>query len=297
VYWVQDLYPELAVEFGVLRASSPTTRALDVLSRAILRHAEAVVVLGGAMSERVTAKGVARERIHVIPNWADGRSIRPVPHEENPFRREHGLDGKTVFLYSGNMGRGHDLSTLLAAARAMRDEAVFMFIGDGAKRSEVESASHECSFIRLVPYQPRDRLAHSLSAGDVHLIAQDASTLGLMEPSKLYGILAAGRPVLYVGPAASEIACTVERERVGRVVANRDVAGVVRALRELAANRETLGMRARAAFDAGYDRPHRTAQFMRILRGIFDQSDGRRRSRTNSQRRGTGVPSALHAAR
>jgi len=265
VYWVQDLYPELAIEFGVLTRRSPATRVLEFASRTVLRQADAVVALGDAMAQRLIANGARESRVHVIPNWADGTGIRPIAHAENPFRREHGFDGKPVFLYSGNMGRGHDLATLLSAAHAMREEAVFAFIGDGAKRPEVEAAARECPSIRLLPYQPRARLSQSLSAADVHLIAQDASTVGLIEPSKLYGILAAGRPVLYVGPASSEVARTIEREAVGRVIANGNVDGVVQALRELGETRDVLGARARVAFDMAYDRRHRTAEFMGVL--------------------------------
>jgi len=268
VYWVQDLYPELAVEFGVLGAGSLATRLFDSASQFVIRRADRLVVLGDAMAERVIAKGAERERVQVIPNWADGEAVRPISPRENAFRREQGLDGKLVFLYSGNMGRGHDLETLLAAARVMRDEAVFLFIGDGARRPVVEAAARECPSIRVLPYQPRARLSESLSAGDVHLIAQDAGTVGLIEPSKLYGILAVGRPVLYVGPRESEVARTIEREGVGRVVANGDVDGAVKAMRELAAESESLGSRARAALDARYTRRHRTNEFVRLLESV-----------------------------
>ena len=268
VYWVQDLYPELAIEFGVLRRGSLATRLLDAASRSMIRSADRLVVLGGAMAERVVAKGAARERIHVIPNWADDEAVRPVAHSENAFRREQGLDGRPVFLYSGNMGRGHDIGTLLAAARALRNDAHVVFIGDGAKRTEVETAARECPSIRVLPYQPRARLSESLSAGDVHLVAQDACTVGLIEPSKLYGILAVGRPVMYVGPRQSEVARTIEREGVGRVVANGDVSGAVKAMRELAAGWEAIGVRARAALDARYARRHRTAEFMRLVQDL-----------------------------
>lgn len=267
VYWMQDVYPELAVEFGVLRKGALAERLFERLSRWTLRRASAVIVLGEAMADRVRAKGAASEAIHVVPNWADGAGVRPVAPEANAFRREHGLEGKRVVLYSGNMGRGHDLATLLGAARRFAADpgVVFLFVGDGARRREVEAAAREQPSIRLLPYQPRERLAESLSAGDVHLVSQDACTLGLIEPSKLYGVLAAGRPVLYVGPSGSEAAGTIVREGVGDVVANGDVAGAAAALQRLLANAAPLGARARQVFEQAYDRRLRTARIAELV--------------------------------
>lgn len=270
VYWLQDVYPELAVEFGVLRARSVAARGFDALSRWTMRSADAVVVLGEAMGERVRAKGVDPARIHVIPNWADGAAVGPVRPEENPFLRAHGLVGKRVALYSGNMGRAHDLETLFGAARRLRhrDDLAFVFVGDGARRGEVEAAARELPAIRLLPYQPRERLGESLSAGALHLVTQAPSTVGLIEPSKLYGAMAAGRPVLYVGPPETEAARTVSREGLGAVVPNGDDAGAAAAIEQVLGDADALGARARAAFEARYSRSLRTTQFATLLRRL-----------------------------
>lgn len=270
VYWLQDVYPELAIELGMLRAGSIPARVLEAGSRWTLRRADQVVVLGEAMASRVLAKGVPRHRVQVIPNWADPDDIRPIRREENAFRREHGLDGKRVVLYSGNMGRGHDLATILDVARALRGDTtvVFVFIGEGAKRAEVEGAARELPNVRLLPYQPRERLAESLSSGDVHVVTQDACTVGLIEPSKLYGVLAAGRPVLYVGPSGTESARTILAEGAGAVVANGDVGGARDAVEALLARSEPIGARARERFVERYSRRQRTASFAALLRDL-----------------------------
>jgi glycosyltransferase involved in cell wall biosynthesis len=267
VYWLQDVYPELAVEFGVFGARSPAARAFDLASRFTLRRADAVVVLGEAMGERVRAKGVRPERIHVLPNWADGAAVRPVPAAANDFRRAHGLDGKRVVLYSGNMGRAHDLGTILEAARLLRDRAdlAFVFVGEGAKRAEVEAAAKELPSIRLLPYQPREQLGASLSSGELHVVTQEPFTVGLVEPSKLYGAMAAGRPVLYIGPPETEAARTVEREGIGAVLPIGDAPAAAAAIERLVAGSAELGARARARFEARYDRALRTAQFAALL--------------------------------
>ena len=270
VYWLQDVYPELAVEFGVFGARSPAARLFGAASRWTLRRADAIVVLGEAMGERVRAKGVPAARVHVLPNWADGAAVRPAPAEADAFLKQHGLQGKRVVLYSGNMGRAHDLSTIVAAARLLRHrpELAFVFVGDGAKRGEVEAAARELPSIHVLPYQPRERLGASLSSGELHLVTQEPFTVGLVEPSKLYGAMAAGRPVLYIGPPETEAARTVEREGIGAVLPIGDAAGVAAAIEALLERSAELGARARAAFLARYDRRLRTAQFASILRSV-----------------------------
>ncbi|MBK9519309.1 MAG: glycosyltransferase family 4 protein [Anaeromyxobacter sp.] len=270
VYWLQDVYPELAVEFGVLGAGSLPARALDLASRATLKRADAVVVLGEAMGNLVEGKGVPPDRVHLLPNWSDGQAVRPVEAGSNEFRRRHGLDGKKVVLYSGNMGRGHDMRTLLDAARLLvgHPEVVFMFVGDGAKRAEVEAEARDLPSVRCLPYQPRSKLSESLSAGDIHVVSQDPGTLGLIEPSKIYGVMAVGRPMLYIGPATSEAACTVSRENIGEVVPCGDAPAAAAAILRLLRGGPALGTAARAAFERAYDRRLRTAAFELLLRSL-----------------------------
>jgi len=266
VFWLQDVYPDLAIEFGVVRRDGAVAGASRAVAEWTLRRADRVVVLGEAMAARVAAHGVPGPRIRVVPNWADGRCLVPLDPTKNRFIRDHGLEGKRIVLYSGNMGRAHDLATLLGAARAMRarDDLVFLFIGDGDKRREVEAAAAALPAVRILPYMPREQLSESLSSGDVHVVSQSTGTLGLLEPSKLYGAMAVGRPVLFIGPAGGEAAVTVARERLGEVVAPGDVAGAVAALERLLGDDEA-GPRARAAFERAYDRPVRTAQLASIL--------------------------------
>lgn len=266
-YWLQDVYPDLAVALGLMRAGSVTHRAFRAADRWLLKHAGAIIVLGEAMREHLAGKGYPQERIAVVPNWADGKSLRPIEPALNRFRRENGLDGKRVVLYSGNMGRAHDIATILEVARSLRAEpdVQFVFIGDGHYRQMVEDAARGSPNISLLPYQRREELAESLSAGDVHVVTQKPATLGLMEPSKLYGVLAVGRPVLFIGPAASEVGRTVVRERAGERVDNGDVVGAAAGLRRLLEGRAPGTPSIRQVFDEHYDRRHRTAQFEAVL--------------------------------
>ena len=270
VYWVQDLYPEIAVAFGALRERAPTTRAMAALSRKVMAASASVVVLGEAMKERAIQAGAQPDRVSIIPNWADGEVIRPVSHESNPLREDLARGARFVVLYSGNIGRAHEVTTLVQTAKllATRSDIAFVFQGDGAKRAEAVLAMRGLPNVRFAPYQPREKLSESLSAADLHLITLAPNVLGLLEPSKLYGVMAAGRPSVYVGPGRSEVGRTIRAEDIGVCVENGDVAGLVDAIVTRAAEpsrgREE-GARARAAFDREYSRPRRTAQFASLL--------------------------------
>jgi glycosyltransferase involved in cell wall biosynthesis len=270
VYWVQDLYPDIAVAVGALRERSLAVRAMRAVSRRVLRRADAVVALGEEMRDRCVAAGAARERTHVIPNWADAAAIRPVRHETNGLRDRIAGGARFVAMYSGNMGRGHDVETLLDAARLLRgrDGIAFVFAGDGAKRPLVEAAARELPNVRLAPYQPRERLSESLSAADVHLVALSREVEGLAEPSKLYGIMAAGRPALYVGPEGAEVARTIERAGCGRRVPNGDAPALAAAIAALAEDPRAcsdMGERARRALETEYQRATATRRFRDVV--------------------------------
>jgi glycosyltransferase involved in cell wall biosynthesis len=273
VCWVQDLYPEIAVAFGALRERSLAARAMAAVSRLVLSRADAVVALGEEMRHRCIAAGAVPERAHVIPNWADGRGVRPVLHSANGLRELLAGGARFVAMYSGNMGRGHDVETLLDAARLLRErrEIAFVFAGDGAKRPLVEAAARELPNVRLAPYQPREKLSESLCAADVHLVTLAREVEGLAEPSKLYGIMAAGRPALFVGPERAEVALTLERERCGRRLANGDAAGLAEAIVAFAADPaswQEMGALARQALEARYQRSVATRRFVELVREI-----------------------------
>ena len=277
VYWVQDLYPEVAVAMGALGARSPATLAMAAASRRVMRGADLVVVLGEAMRERVVAAGARRERTTVVPNWSDAAAVRPVPHAENPLRRELAGDAECLVMYSGNMGQGHDLETLLGAARRLRErrDIAFLFLGDGARRGEVEAAARELANVRLGAYQPRDQLANSLSAGDLHLASLDPGLEGLIEPSKVYGIMAAGRPTLFVGPRGSEVAAMLLREGCGYVIASGDADALASHVVRLSDNRierEEMGHSARLALAARYSRAVASDRFASLLTSLSSAS-------------------------
>ncbi len=271
VAWVQDVYPEVAARFGVLSEQGIPYRALRQVGRRTNQSACRVVALSERMGERLVQQGAPADRVRVIHNWADGSQVESIPHEANEFRREHGLGDRFVALYSGNLGVGHEFETFAAAARRLereRPDILFLFVGDGARRPESERLMHGLENVRFLPYQPREKLTQSLSAADVHLVSLREGLDGLLVPSKLYGALASGRPVFFVGPERCEVSRVVQAHGVGWCGQPGAVDDLVVALREAAAapaRTAETGRRARRVFEEHFDRPHAISRFRRVL--------------------------------
>ncbi|MBI3652593.1 MAG: glycosyltransferase family 4 protein [Acidobacteria bacterium] len=260
---VQDVYPDVAVALGALQADSLTTRLLDALNRLALRHVNRVIVLGECMRRLIMKKVPPSQhsRIDVIHNWADGSEFAPITDEANPFILAHKLQDKFVLLFSGNLGHVNEFATVLEAARRLRERADirFLFIGEGAKRDDIERfiAAHELTNILVLPYQPRHLLRHSLAAGDALLVTLAEGLAGLSVPSKTYAIMAAGRPLLFVGDLQSDAARLVKEYDCGAAVAAGESEKLAHLIREWAAHQAqlaALGARARTVFDTHFSR-------------------------------------------
>lgn len=222
VNWCQDLFPEIAAALGMRWAAGPVGRVLRHLRNRTLRAAEVNVALEVGMAAHLAREGVPGERIAILPNWADPDVVRPVPAEDNPLRREWSLDGHRVIGYSGNLGRAHAVAAVrdfLARMSAHDPDLRFLFVGGGAGLETLRAwaAANGLDRILFQPYQPRERLALSLSAPDIHLVSLDPACEDLIVPSKLYGILAAGRPIVALVDPEGDMARLVERLDVGLV--------------------------------------------------------------------------------
>jgi colanic acid biosynthesis glycosyl transferase WcaI len=237
VNWTQDLFPEVAESLRVpgIALVAPMLRWLRDLS---LKRARTNVVLGEGMAARLRGRGVAPYKIEVIHNWSPAETgAATAASADNPLRTEWNLDGKFVVGYSGNFGRAHDFATVLDAAAMLRDlpHVHFLFVGAGAQRAWVEERAKELGLTNVTfqPYQPLERLAMSLSVPDLHLVSLKPELEGLIVPSKFYSILAAGRPVLFVGDPQSEMAKRIDGEGCGRTFtlgANAELASAIREL-------------------------------------------------------------------
>jgi len=237
-YWVMDLNPDQMVELGKARAGSPAVRAYDAFNRAILRRSADVVALDRFMADRLLRKLDVSHKLEVMPPWPHEDALEPVAHADNPFRAEHGLAGKTVVMYSGNHGYSTPLTTVLRAALRLREreDLVFMFIGGGVGKREVDKtiADNDPPNIRSLPYQPFDRLRYSLSAADVHLVSVGDSVVGVVHPCKVYGAMAVARPILLLGPDPCHVSDLVREHDIGWHIRHGDVDGAVATLGAIA---------------------------------------------------------------
>jgi glycosyltransferase involved in cell wall biosynthesis len=208
------------------------------------------------MAARVRAKHDPGSRLHVVTPWAHDDEIRSVPHEKNPFRAEHGFTGRRVVMYSGNHALTNPLDTLLDASELVRDDARlrFAFIGGGVGKQQVE-ARHGENIVSL-PYQEMSVLQYSLSAADVHVATIGDGVVGIVHPCKVYGAMAAGRPLLTFGPAKSHLADLAE-SGIGWHVPTGDVGRAVEILRTIAdmpdEELQAMGRRARDLLDREFN--------------------------------------------
>ena len=262
--WEQDVYPDIAVDLRHIRHGSPLHRVTGALADWSRRRADGIVVLGECMRDRLVSRGVAPEKIYIAEHWADSTSITPMARPGNPE--------ELVLLYSGNLGLAHDLDTLLGTMRALRDDARFrfLFVGTGGRRKALTDflEANGIGSAELRPFVDRDKLSEGLAAGDIGLVTQQESACGSVVPSKVYGILAAGRPLLFIGPSSATPARIIRRHGCGWHFACGDVTGVTAMLQHLAGNRHLVleaGARARQALLSFYDLPQSVDRIADIL--------------------------------
>ena len=216
----QDVFPEIAVELK--RLENPAIVGLLRLAIGMyLKRADRIVAIGETMRRRLEEKGAARERVRVIPNWVDTEELTPQPRD-NEWSRDHGLTDRFVVMHSGNVGHAQDLATLVRSATFLRDveDLAIAVVGDGARRAELMQLAEvlDVEQVRFYPYQPRVWLPRSLSAADVHVVGLARGLSGYVVPSRLYGVLAVGKPVIAAADPESETAQLVERVGCGITV-------------------------------------------------------------------------------
>ena len=272
--WSMDVHPEIEVALGILPAAA--LRILRPFDRASHRRAEFVVALGSCMKERLVAKGVPEASIRTIPVWSRRDELEPIERAANELASELGIGEEFVVMYSGNAGLAHRFDEVVEAMRRLEGEPglEFVFIGGGPRKAEILERAEGIPNFRYLGYQPRGLLARSLSLGDVHLLTMRDDMAGLVVPVKLYGIMAAARPVVMIGPRGSETARTIEREEIGRVIDPVELGAsaadrLVETLDELRRDpeaRRRMGLRARAAFLERYERGACCASWEKLIR-------------------------------
>ncbi len=269
----QDVFPEIAVELK--RLENPVaTRLLRALVSLYLRRADRIVAIGDTMRRRLEAKGAPPERVHVIPNWVD--TSRLVPRDKaNEWALRGGLDKKFVVMHSGNVGHAQDLDSLVRAATFLRDldDLAIFIVGTGARHAELVALAErlEVDQVQFLYYQPRDVLAQSLSAADVHVVGLARGLAGYVVPSRLYGILAVARPVIVAADPESETAEVVERIGCGIVVPPGRPELLARAIRDTHDGKydlEAMGARGRDWVEQEADRSVAMRRYRDLLLGL-----------------------------
>jgi glycosyltransferase involved in cell wall biosynthesis len=280
-YWAMDLNPDQMIQLGKIKETALSARVFDWFNRRILRRAAAVVALDRFMAERLNRKTNIDDKLTVMPPWPHGESDQPLPHAENPFRREHNLDGKFVVMYSGNHALTNPIETILDAAVRMQDreDLVFMFIGGGVRKKSVEEtiAKHKPTNIVSLPYQPLETIRYSLSAADVHLVTLGQEVVGCVHPCKVYGALALGRPILYAGPRPSHVTDLLNEDdpaqRIGWSIEHGDVDAAIRAIDEIRAlpslELAAMGDRAAALVQERFDTKQMIDRFCDVIEGTM----------------------------
>lgn len=262
ISYLQDIYPDVAEAIGKAKSGWLTRQIRHSLRRAYSQSTH-VIVLGECMKRRLASApwGVDAAKLTVIPNWADCATVEPTGRASNRFITENELADRFVVMHSGNMGMTQRLDVLLSAVAHpdWPDRAILLLVGDGADRNRLETLARDLpkDRVRLLPYQPRESLSESLSAADLHVVSMHESITGCLCPSKLYGILAVGRPVLAIASLETDLCETVQEYKIGATCPPGDASSIAKAVQRLSSDLsglEEMGVAARQLALKKFDR-------------------------------------------
>jgi glycosyltransferase involved in cell wall biosynthesis len=271
-----DLYPDIAIALGVISKQNWLTKAWRSINQQIWLKAKGIIVLSPSMKQQVTAQCPhIDDKISVIQSWADPEWIMPIAKKENWFAWKYNLVNKFTVLYSGNMGRCHDMKTILAAAKQLQNEPIqFVCIGGGAKREELIKKVKILGLnnFLFLPYQDKQVLPYSLTACDVSLVSVDASTEGLVVPSKLYSALASGRPVAVICAKNSYLRQLIAEAKCGSTFDNGDSNGLAQFIHLLYSDRqlaESMGQAGRQYLRSHFTPKIISQQYLDVLQQVL----------------------------
>ena len=267
VYNIRDLYPDMAVGGSIIGAGL-VARVWERLHRWALRRATRVVVLGEDMRARIVTKGVKEERVAVVRDGAEILEARTEAVVDTEVERAIRADFRFVLLHAGNLGFYGAWETLVAAARKLAHEGVgLVFVGEGAQRALVEATARGCTNVRFLPFFPASKIASVLAAPDAHIVTIKRGLEGVIVPSKMYGILAAGKPIVAVAPRSTDVTAIGERRGFAVWGDPDDAEHVVCVVRQILCDGNQIrqmGEAARAAANE-YDRVSELRKFLQII--------------------------------
>lgn len=275
---IYDLYPDVAVKLGVAKEKDAIVKLWRWLNRLTWQKAEAIIVLSESMAKVIADQQPALAgKIEVVHNWADGVLIQPRAKADNWFAQRHGLEQTFTVLYSGNMGRCHDLETVMEAALLLQQEAVqFVFIGAGAKAPVCQEfvQRNQLTNCLFLPFQPKPVLPFSLTACDLSLVSILPQVEGLVVPSKFYGCLAAGTAIAAICPPHSYLREIIAEAQCGATIDNGDGAGLAQFILQLKNNPRrtaTMGRRGRQYFEENFTLDTIADQYLSVITKVGDE--------------------------
>lgn len=270
IYNIRDMYPDMAVGGSIVEPGR-MARIWEQMHRWALRRAKYIVVLGEDMKNRIRAKGIDAEKLKIVRDGAEIDADGDAPELDKEVIRAIRGDFRFVLLHAGNLGFYGAWNTLLAAAKELAAENIgFVFVGEGAQRDALAAQAGESSNVRFLPFFPASKIPSVVAAADAHLITVKRGLEGVVVPSKMYGILAAGKPIVAVAPSETDVA-NFSMKRCFGIAADPDrPEELVAAVRSLASDGERLKQMGHAAREAarGYDRGKELAKFVAIFTSI-----------------------------
>ena len=272
VNWVMDLFPEVAMELGMLSNKSIPGTISRSMRNWSMRKSAMIVCPTATMASYLTDRGFQDGQVFVMHHWSDGDEIYPVAPASNSLRTRWGLQDKFVVGYSGNFGRAHDFSTLLEAAVLLsdHDDIQFLLIGGGQQRTHVEEVvrNRDLKNVLFKPLQPPENIAESLSTADAHIVSLIPRLEHCIVPSKFYGVLAAGRPTLFIGDRNGEVARVVATADCGVAVEigeGRKLADLIIHMKNAPERRMQMGHNARRVLDTLFSRENAVSAWSEIM--------------------------------
>jgi glycosyltransferase involved in cell wall biosynthesis len=280
---IHDVYPEVLLVTRLVGEKSIIVRLINYLTCRLYQNVNCVIVLGHDVEKLVLGKmGKVRRPIAVIPNWGDVDQVAPLSRADNALLHELNLTSKFVLQYSGNMGRTHGLECLLESAILLKDNPLFhfLFLGSGAKKDWLVAKvkDHQLPNVTVLPGCMREKLAEALNACDVAIISFIPGMAGISVPSRLYNVMAAGKPIIAVTDPDSELAVVVREEQIGWVVPPDQPAKIVDAILEAQSDRvqrADMSHRARRAAVTKYSFQHAIGAYFTLVRDLIDDSESK----------------------
>lgn len=271
---IHDIYPDIAAKLGYLQLNSLIVKVWHFVNKLVFDNAEKIIVLGRDMHNIIKNKHVNENSIVIIENWSNGEIIRPLPKKDNDFINDNHLSGKFIVMYSGNMGLFHDMESIIEAAEILKEkkDILFVFIGGGGKLRMIQeyAENNNLNNVRFFQYQPKENLKFTLTAADLALVTLENGIEGLAVPSKLYGVMAAGVPIVANVPFNSEVAYVINESKSGKVVPVKNPKLIADSILEFYENKDLLNRarsNAREEFENKYSIDRIADKYYRVIFG------------------------------